>query len=261
MKLSNFLIASVVAGFAASSANAALSNHWANNGFTMISNKDGVFTQQANSANKLHENQVAEYDAQYLYFKREGNTLTIGLQSRFNLKTGQEASQNESVDAGEIAFSFGGASTNTTARNYYDYAVDFGLETWQMYGNRLSNAKDAGVYTVSQNGWSQLNKQTATYNGGVFASKADSRTLKAALLSNNVFKLGDDFARVVSFDLSKFGYTEQDKFQLNAYWTMACGNDTVWGSSQVDATSEVPVPAAVWLFGSALLGLGFKKRK
>ena len=38
-------------------------------------------------------------------------------------------------------------------------------------------------------------------------------------------------------------------------------NDALYGIQMVFSVSEVPVPAAAWLFGSALLGLAGIKRK
>ena len=53
------------------------------------------------------------------------------------------------------------------------------------------------------------------------------------------------------FDLSFLGATT-----FTSHFTAACGNDNLMGSGTV-----VPVPAAVWLFGSAIAGLGLLRRR
>jgi hypothetical protein len=75
---------------------------------------------------------------------------------------------------------------------------------------------------------------------------------------------------VIDLDSASFGQiNNQDLFTIGAHLATLDGTGTqaLWSSSNsYDAvltvtTSTVPVPAAVWLFGSALAGLGWMKRK
>jgi hypothetical protein len=56
-------------------------------------------------------------------------------------------------------------------------------------------------------------------------------------------------------------FDEQAGGRIITYLTMSCVNDEAIVDAQI-APSAVPVPAAIWLFGSALVGLiGFGKRR
>ena len=60
-----------------------------------------------------------------------------------------------------------------------------------------------------------------------------------------------------SIDLADTGLLEGDELALR--WEFTCANDVIEGAVDVPA---VPVPAAVWLFGSGLIGLvGIARRK
>lgn len=63
-----------------------------------------------------------------------------------------------------------------------------------------------------------------------------------------------------SFDLGLLGlFDEQTGGSIITYLTMSCVNDEAIVGAEISA---VPVPAAFWLFGSALVGLaGFGKRR
>jgi len=67
-----------------------------------------------------------------------------------------------------------------------------------------------------------------------------------------------------SFDMGLLSlYTEAEGGRIITYITMSCVNDEaiVYADFSPD-TSPVPIPAGIWLFGSALIGLaGFNKRK
>jgi hypothetical protein len=71
---------------------------------------------------------------------------------------------------------------------------------------------------------------------------------------------GDDNVLETSFDLGLLGlFDEQTGGSVITYITMSCVNDEAIVEAQV---SPVPVPAAVWLFGSGLIALvGLGKRQ
>lgn len=223
--------------------------------------------------------QNQQFDAEKLAYKREGNTLYIALKTGFDINDGHQKDQyGRDVFAGDLALSFK-TKAGTKPLSSYDYAIDFGLETrdwkaspkgvnansseymsrqkWaesavEMDGN--GDAKDtAGVYKNVT--W---NTDTG-YQTTAFAASAGTKL--SGLVMNNVYYENGSFIRVVGFDLAAFGYTADQAVQFTAAWTMSCGNDNVWGDATAEGTSEVPVPAAAWLFGSALLGLAGVKRK
>lgn len=78
----------------------------------------------------------------------------------------------------------------------------------------------------------------------------------AGLFTNNG---GDDNVLEVSFDLSLLGLFDAiTGGEVITYLTIACVNDEALVHANV---SPVPVPAAFWLFGSALIGfIGFSRR-
>jgi hypothetical protein len=75
---------------------------------------------------------------------------------------------------------------------------------------------------------------------------------------------------MIELDSASFGQIiNQDMFSIGAHLSTIVGTGTqaLWSASNsynailTVTTSTVPVPAAVWLFGSALAGLGWMRRK
>jgi hypothetical protein len=67
-----------------------------------------------------------------------------------------------------------------------------------------------------------------------------------------------------SFDMGLLSlYNEADGGKIITYITMSCVNDEAIVHADISPEfSSVPIPAGIWLFGSALVGLvGFNKRK
>lgn len=277
------LLGSAVASLANATAVAPLS------GFTTFADMENTIIQAPTKSYKCVgtvgngcKNQPQAFDAEKLSFKRDGNMLYIALKTGFNLATGYykdtRTSTTPHVYAGDLALSFK-TKAGSKPLNSYDYAVDFGFETrnwtaareavhkkkhkqpfkrqWESSAVEMDNngdAKDAaGVYKVTK--WDN----NTSFSTPVFAAQEGS--FFESLQYNKLFKEGQSFIRVIGFDLTKFGYTAQDQVSFTAFWTMSCGNDTIWGDATAEGTSEVPVPAAAWLFGTALLGLAGVKRK
>ena len=69
----------------------------------------------------------------------------------------------------------------------------------------------------------------------------------------------DDYLLEGSFDLGLLSlFDEQTGGRIITYLTMSCVNDEAIAIGDIAA---VPLPSAVWLFGSALLGfIGFSRR-
>ena len=86
----------------------------------------------------------------------------------------------------------------------------------------------------------------------------DVGSLASSLLSNNsgIGSSGSgnsSYYRTVSFDLSGLGLGND----VDAHWTMSCGNDAIDGGFHYD----VPEPATLSLMGLGLIGLGFMRRR
>jgi hypothetical protein len=200
-----------------------------------------------------------KFDAEYLLYRLDGNRLSLGLQTGFNLITGRTKFRDNLYFAGDLALSFDGKASSKRPSSY-EYAVDFGLRTLDIDGDRVgakrNNAKDpAGVYKVrKKNGWNN-----DTYDGASPFAMDRGWILDDALLSNDTGKGKSSnvwsFYRIVTLDLDKIlgeGWAF-DGFLLDAHWTMSRGNDQIKGSVDV---APVPEPATMLLFGTGLLGLG-----
>ncbi|KHE93264.1 MAG: PEP-CTERM sorting domain-containing protein [Candidatus Scalindua rubra] len=234
------------------------------------------------------------FDAEYLFYKRTGNTLSIGLQTGFNitgkLAGGDGADVTALTDgpvktgginyyAGDLALSFTDPSPvpGEVDSGAYEFAVDFGLYTEDYsggnHGDKVggntetgggglgSGIDGAGLYSVTS--WN--NDMVGSFSGSdPFAMKTG--TLLGDLSTNSWDKetIGSDtsFARIVSFDLADLGLSigAGDGFAFFAHWTMSCGNDEINGGAAIGAAGDdsaaVPEPGTVIMLGIGLVGLG-----
>jgi hypothetical protein len=191
-----------------------------------------------------------DFDAEYLYYKLEGKTLSIGLQSGFDLVDGHVV-YGRHYYTGDLALSFDGNAAT------YEYAFDFGLLTKDYYYNLVdadtsgSDGRDAaGLYAVST--WNQGIYFTASnpfaMDGGTLVANANGATAAGYDATR------DSYWRTVSFDVTSIG----DFVALDMHWTMSCGNDVIDGH----ATAPIPEPATMLLFGTGIAGLaGFQRRR
>ncbi|MFZ5759553.1 MAG: PEP-CTERM sorting domain-containing protein [Thermodesulfobacteriota bacterium] len=183
------------------------------------------------------------FDAEYLYFKLQGSTLSVGLQTGFDLVDGRVDYGGRAYYAGDLALSF---DNNPSA---YEYAFDFGLLTKDYSGKLVGDSdgiNDAGLYAVTT--W---NNNIAYPVASPFAMAAGTR-IAAAGGSTSAGQHNDSYWRIVSFDISPIMTSiGGDLLTFDAHWTMSCGNDFINGGADV----PVPEPATMMLFGTGLAGL------
>ncbi len=231
-------------------------------GWIQFANDDTIHTVNGNFVDPGYGGQ--DFDAEYLYYKRVGNTLWFGLQTGFDLMDGKVTHSNVNYWTGDLALSFDGTPTT------YEYAVDFGLQSKTYDGsnaNQLNIGGNSGTPGIDNAGLYQV----STWNTGVYSGFTASNPLA---MQSGTLKSGSDFTndkgsglasdvltsyyRIVSFSLADIGLQDTG-FTLGAHWTMSCGNDAINGNAPV---APVPEPATMLLFGTGLIGLaGLVRRK
>lgn len=164
------------------------------------------------------------------------------------------------------AESVDGAGTDTATANFiFD-------DVYSISGADIGFVQvvEAGDYEITNGDWvsadlflqiaSNTNAFDVTSTTDSFDASGDSGGLQKWQMAATILPLEDasEFLGTPWTDSSTFSLNIQNTLQA---FTDANG-ETAWIQKKITlAVSEVPVPAAVWLFGSALAGLGWMRRR
>ncbi len=183
-----------------------------------------------------------DFDVEYLGLKVTGNTVYFGLQTGFNLGTGEVVWGGDTYYAGDIAINIDGDAD-------FEYGISFtvagGVPSFELYA--VSSWEDP-TYDEStpylMDSATLLYDETffdGAYGEGLFANNSDG---------DNSYVLEG------SFDLSLLAlYTGGE---IGIHWTMSCGNDVLDYSTTPVVTPE---PSTYILLGSAMAGLVAWRRR
>ena len=237
------------------------------NGWTMFADDDGVVGPGGGGQ---------RFDTEYLFYKYNeySNSLSIGLQTGFDVWDGHKYYNRRSYYAGDLALSFDG-SVNGANGSGYEYAIDFGLFTRDIDGHKVNDGANltgvdtAGLYKVdawNNDIWYGTSSPFAMDEGQLLQT-IDNWTGYSNMNPSNVTDVSygkgftdnsndpgidKSFFRVVTFDLSHIANLSET-FTVDAHWTMSCGNDDINGSFVVARNHDNPVPEPSVL---ALMGIG-----
>jgi len=133
------------------------------------------------------------------------------------------------------------------------FFTDFGILRTGSASNSAYDTVDG--YTIAENTAVSFNESYGVYGSGNECGDAFTKCL------SRLFMTYDENGTAISMWINDWdsGFDATNTNPLTIHWTDSATRDI---GSYLVRTSVVPVPAAVWLFGSGLIGLvGFSRRK
>ncbi len=203
---------------------------------------------------------------------RAGNILTVSINTNFAglgdnglfaSSTDTPAGQNKGIGYGDLFLAETWTPNGTLANNYITDNNSNGTK-W-LYGFSVADrwmAPGAGTGTLySLNGTTNNANallsddfmSASTYRNGQEVAVDTASTDTTAIAGSSSWNV-DEANKQVNFIIDLTGTSLESSGTIALHWAMTCANDTIEGS-------VVPVPAALWLMMSGLVGLTVVARR
>ena len=154
-----------------------------------------------------------------------------------------------------------------TSSSGWDYALRLlnidsaGHAMFNLFSLTDDDDNTVGYWTGSGKGQAETDYEHQPYSYGSTETfkMVDGKLVQSGIKGKYTPNTGDEGVLEVSFDLGLLGlFDESTGGKVITYLTMSCVNDEAIVHADISA---VPVPAAFWLFGTALIGfIGMSRR-
>lgn len=194
-----------------------------------------------------------EWDIQYMGTDIQEGKFQFGAIGG-HILSGEDGVEGEGYTLSDFAISVGDHTDPTKDSSGFEYAVrllDVNNQTGIANFSLLTGGFWDGIEDPNTPNSRHVTDTQKMLNGQTIANFSGKWTARSGGSAWNVLE--------AEFDLSLLSLLNTSvSSTIHTYLSMSCVNDEVLVETDVAA---VPVPAAVWLFGSALMGLAGMRRK